>query len=79
MQIEWYKNEGKVEEGERYRFVNEGGFHCIDVAPVTADDNGRWTCTARNATGQASSSCHLNVLGKHIYKQSVIKFNKICS
>ncbi|KAJ8924692.1 hypothetical protein NQ315_000843 [Exocentrus adspersus] len=66
--IEWYRNEERVNEGERYRFVNEGGFHCVDVAPVTANDLGRWTCTARNASGQASSSCHLNVLVPKTYK-----------
>ncbi|KAJ8954586.1 hypothetical protein NQ318_003117 [Aromia moschata] len=68
MVIKWYKNEETVHEGERYRFVNEGGFHCIDVAPVTAHDTGRWTCTAQNALGQASSSCHLNVLVPKTYK-----------
>ncbi|KAG5884419.1 hypothetical protein JTB14_024363 [Gonioctena quinquepunctata] len=66
--IEWYRNEGRVTEEDRYTFVNEGGFHCVDVAPVTADDSGRWTCTARNALGQASSSCHLNVLVPKTYK-----------
>ncbi|KAG5861430.1 hypothetical protein JTB14_018621 [Gonioctena quinquepunctata] len=66
--IEWYRNEGRVTEEDRYTFVNEGGFHCVDVVPVTADDSGRWTCTARNALGQASSSCHLNVLVPKTYK-----------
>lgn len=51
-------------DGERYRLVNEGGFHCIDVAPVTAQDSGVWTCIATNLAGQAISKCHLNVLGK---------------
>nr|CAH7764912.1 unnamed protein product [Callosobruchus chinensis] len=68
VQIEWYKNEERVEEGERYRFVNEGKFHCVDVVPVMAEDTGRWTCTARNLSGQSSSSCHLNVLIPKTYK-----------
>ncbi|CAH1959673.1 unnamed protein product, partial [Acanthoscelides obtectus] len=68
VQVEWYKNEEIVEEGERYRFVNEGNFHCVDVAPVMAQDSGRWTCTARNLSGQSSSTCQLNVLIPKTYK-----------
>lgn len=63
-QIKWLKNDQTVTEGERYRFVNEGGFHCIDVAPVTTEDSGRWVCQARNVVGLDSSGCHLNVLGE---------------
>lgn len=51
-------------EGERLRFVNEGGFHCLDVVPVLVQDGGEWTCLASNDAGRASSSCHLNVLGE---------------
>lgn len=63
-QIKWYHDDSIVKEGERYRFINEGGFHCVDVAPVIAHDAGKWTCTAQNATNATSTSCYLNVLGK---------------
>ncbi|KAL3284830.1 hypothetical protein HHI36_018969 [Cryptolaemus montrouzieri] len=66
--VEWFHNEEPVEEGERLRIVSEGGFFCLDVAPVTAQDAGRWVCTARNASGQASSTSHLNVLVPKTYK-----------
>lgn len=52
-----------MEEGERFRFVNEGGFHCLDVVPVLVQDGGEWTCIASNDVGRVFSSCHLNVLG----------------
>ncbi|ERL86029.1 hypothetical protein D910_03443 [Dendroctonus ponderosae] len=66
--IKWLKNEQPVTEGERYRFVNEGSFHCIDVAPVTTEDSGRWLCQAENVVGLANSGCHLNVLVPKTYK-----------
>nr|XP_022901417.1 titin-like [Onthophagus taurus] len=66
--IEWFHNDTPVKEGERYRFINEGGFHCVDVAPVVAKDAGKWTCTAQNLTGHTSSTCNLNVLVPKTYK-----------
>lgn len=66
LQIEWYHNDVRVIENERFRFVNEGGFHCIDVAPVAAHDAGVWKCIAKNLAGRTISICHLNVLGKRI-------------
>lgn len=62
-QVTWYRNELPVLEGDRFRFVHEGNFYCVDVAPVTLQDAGRWTCTSENQNGRASSSSHLNVLG----------------
>lgn len=72
--MDWYHNEELIEEGERLRKVSEGGFHCLDVAPVTAQDAGRWICTARNSSGQASSASHLNVLGKSCWVSSTKSF-----
>ncbi|XP_066250409.1 uncharacterized protein [Euwallacea similis] len=66
--IKWLKNDQNVSEGERYRFVNEGGFHCVDVAPVTTEDSGKWVCQAQNLAGLSSSGCHLNVLVPKSYK-----------
>lgn len=63
MQIEWLHNNLRVTEDDRYRFVNEGDFHCIDVAPVTAQDAGTWTCIAYNLVGEASSTCNFGILG----------------
>ncbi|KAK9886803.1 hypothetical protein WA026_018456 [Henosepilachna vigintioctopunctata] len=66
--VEWFHNEERVEDEERLRIVKEGSFFCLDVAPVIAKDAGRWMCTARNASGQASSTSHLNVLVPKTYK-----------
>lgn len=78
--MEWKHNGEQVQEGERFHFVNEGGFHCLDVVPVLVEDGGEWTCIASNDVGRVFSSCHLNVLGMSkkcfdLYKN--IKYSKI--
>lgn len=58
----WYRNDVPIFENDRYHFLHEGNFFCIDVAPVTVEDGGRWACVGENQVGRASCSCRLNVL-----------------
>jgi hypothetical protein len=53
-----------VLEGERFHFVHEGNFFCVDVAPVMVEDGGRWTCMAESTGGRTSCFSNLNVLGE---------------
>lgn len=64
----WHRNDLPVSEGERFHFLHEGNFFCADVAPVTVEDGGRWTCMAENRAGRSSCSCRLNVLVPKAYK-----------
>ncbi|KAG7313055.1 hypothetical protein JYU34_000136 [Plutella xylostella] len=67
--VTWYRNERRLLEAERVSLVKDGNFWCADVAAVSVDDAGRWTCTAENAGGRASCSAHLNVLVPKAYKR----------
>ncbi|CAG9138645.1 unnamed protein product [Plutella xylostella] len=69
MTVTWYRNERRLLEAERVSLVKDGNFWCADVAAVSVDDAGRWTCTAENAGGRASCSAHLNVLVPKAYKR----------
>ncbi|KOB75748.1 Stretchin-Mlck, isoform A, partial [Operophtera brumata] len=62
VKVTWYRNERRLLEAERVALARDGNFWCADVAAVSVDDAGRWTCTAENAGGRASCSAHLNVL-----------------
>ncbi|XP_066995978.2 titin [Anabrus simplex] len=68
IKVTWYHNDHLVQEGERFTFLHEGNFFCVDVAPVMVEDGGRWTCMAENTTGRSSCSSHLNVLVPKAYK-----------
>ncbi|CAK1553973.1 unnamed protein product [Leptosia nina] len=67
--VTWYRNERRLLEAERIALVRDGNFWCADVATVSVDDAGRWTCTAENLGGRASCSAHLNVLVPKAYKR----------
>ncbi|XP_050683338.1 uncharacterized protein LOC126978524 isoform X2 [Leptidea sinapis] len=67
--VTWYRNERRLLEVERIALVRDGHFWCADVAAVSVDDAGRWTCTAENLGGRASCSAHLNVLVPKAYKR----------
>ncbi|XP_053624068.1 titin homolog isoform X6 [Plodia interpunctella] len=67
--VTWYRNERRLMEAERVALVRDGNYWCADLASVTVDDAGRWTCTAENLGGRASCSAHLNVLVPKAYKR----------
>ncbi|KAF5279088.1 hypothetical protein FQA39_LY05766 [Lamprigera yunnana] len=69
--IEWLHNDLQIVEGDRFKFLSEGNFYCIDVNSIVAEDAGRWSCVAYNIAGKVDTSCHLNVLIPKIYKPPV--------
>ena len=64
MQVSWHRNDEPVQTGSRFSFVHEGNFYCVDVAPVTVDDEGHWTCMVENHCGRSSCTSHLSVIGE---------------
>ncbi|XP_051161896.1 titin homolog isoform X2 [Leptopilina boulardi] len=67
--VTWHKNDQLIQANTRFSFVNEGNFYCIDVAPVTVDDEGHWTCMVENYCGRSSCSSHLTVIVPKAYKK----------
>lgn len=61
--------------GGRYKIVQEGNFYCLDIAPVTVEDEGAWTCRATGLTesdGTAesvSATARLRVVVPKSYKK----------
>lgn len=64
-QVRWFHNNVEA-ESERYQYIHEGGFFCLDIVPVTLEDDGLWVCTARNFIGKSSTAAHLSLTGKTI-------------
>lgn len=50
-------------ESDRYQYIHEGGFFCLDIVPVTLEDEGLWVCTAQNYAGKSSTAAHLSLIG----------------
>ncbi|XP_011861438.1 PREDICTED: titin-like [Vollenhovia emeryi] len=69
LKIIWYKDDLPIRDGSRFSFVHEGNFHCIDVAPVTIEDQGCWTCMAENHCGRSSCTSTFTVIVPKAYKK----------
>ncbi|XP_033210455.1 titin homolog isoform X2 [Belonocnema kinseyi] len=69
--VYWHRNDEPVQTGStsRFSFVHEGNFYCVDVAPVTVDDEGHWTCMVENLYGRSSCTSHLSVIVPKAYKK----------
>lgn len=63
LQVVWLHEGKKVEENERVKLVNEGNFYCVDISPVTLDDEGIWKCQGHNARGLVTSQAKLTLVG----------------
>ncbi|XP_071646927.1 uncharacterized protein [Temnothorax longispinosus] len=69
LKIIWYKDDLPIHDGPRFSLVHEGNFHCVDVAPVTVEDQGCWTCMAENHSGRSSCTSTLTVIVPKAYKK----------
>ncbi|CAH1390712.1 unnamed protein product [Nezara viridula] len=67
--VVWLHEGKKVEENERIKLVNEGNFYCVDISPVTLDDEGIWKCQGHNARGLVTSQAKLTLVVPRAYKK----------
>ncbi|CAB4067573.1 TTN [Lepeophtheirus salmonis] len=64
MRVEWYCNGKPIPQGHRFRTTYDFGFVALDILYAYPEDNGNYTCIAKNAIGEDSISCNLSVQGK---------------
>jgi hypothetical protein len=58
-----FKDDVQLKEGERHTFYSDDdGFFALTIDPVKEEDTGRYTCTATNEFGQASTSAFFRVI-----------------
>ncbi|XP_018399450.1 PREDICTED: uncharacterized protein LOC108777137, partial [Cyphomyrmex costatus] len=69
LKITWYKDASPIQNGPRFSLIHEGNFHCVDVVPVTVEDQGCWTCIAENRSGRSSCTSTLTVIVPKAYKK----------
>lgn len=65
LKVTWFRNDEQITDGSRFAFMHEGNFYCVDIAPVTKEDQGHWTCMAENCNGRSSCTSFLNVIGTY--------------
>ncbi|XP_050422462.1 titin homolog isoform X2 [Adelges cooleyi] len=70
VQVRWYKN-NQAAQSERYQCIHEGGFYCLDIVPVTLEDEGLWVCTAQNLIGKSSTAARLTLTVPKAFKKPI--------
>lgn len=66
--LTWYRNDRRVCESDRIKFVNEANVYSLEIIEVNLDDEGQWMCIAQSAGGRSSSIATLSVIVPKAYK-----------
>ncbi|VDN06754.1 unnamed protein product [Thelazia callipaeda] len=83
LSIHWLKNGKPIPTGHRFRVFHDFGFVSLDILDVYAEDSGTYTCVAKNAFGEATSSISFicdakeRVLAQTHHPSSVAKIQEI--
>merc|ERR1719264_1504244 len=64
MRVEWFFNGRPLTIGARFKTYNDFGFIALDIMSVTAQDQGQYTCRAKNKMGETSTQANVQVLAK---------------
>uniref|UniRef100_A0A1B0FY72 Ig-like domain-containing protein n=1 Tax=Phlebotomus papatasi TaxID=29031 RepID=A0A1B0FY72_PHLPP len=61
MKVEWYCNGRPIPQGHRFKTVYDFGFVALDILYAYAEDTGTYMCKAKNAVGEAVTTCAVKV------------------
>lgn len=59
--IKWTKDGIGIAPSPRFKNSTKEGFACIELSDLTVEDSGTYTCTAKNAAGEISTSAVVTV------------------
>ncbi|RXN05480.1 myosin-binding H-like protein [Labeo rohita] len=68
--IEWLKNQMLIGDDPKYRQINNQGVCSLEIRKPSSFDGGVYTCRAKNALGEATVACKLEV--KHNTPRPII-------
>lgn len=63
--IEWLKNQMIIGDDPKYRQINNQGVCSLEIRKPSSFDGGVYTCRAKNALGEATVACRLEVKRKY--------------
>ena len=64
--ISWFKDDENIDNSSDYVITKINGTCCLKIRRVTKAFEGKYTCKATNAGGEAMSSAKLNVISTQI-------------
>ncbi|KAH8390355.1 hypothetical protein KR200_010964 [Drosophila serrata] len=60
-QVKWFKDGEQIQNSPKCRGRYSEGLCLLEIMSATAEDNGEYKCWGRDETGEASTSCRLEV------------------
>lgn len=60
-QVKWFMNDEPIQNGPKIRGRYSEGLCLLEINSATEEDNGEYKCWGRDETGEASTSCRLEV------------------
>lgn len=63
MKVDWFVNGRPIPAGSRFRTTYDFGFVALDILDAHAEDTGTYMCKAKNAVGEAVTTCAVKVTG----------------
>ena len=64
MRVEWFFNGRPLTIGARFKTYNDFGFIALDIMSVTPQDQGQYTCRAKNKMGETSTQATVQVIAR---------------
>ncbi|XP_050422457.1 titin isoform X5 [Adelges cooleyi] len=64
MKVEWFRNGIPIPQGHRFKTTYDFGFVALDVLYAYPEDSGTYMCKAKNAAGEAVTTCIVTVDSK---------------
>lgn len=67
MRVEWYCNGAPIQHGSRMKTTFAFGFVALDIQYTRSEDTGTYMCKAKNAFGEAVTTCAVAATGKYLF------------
>lgn len=65
MKVEWFCNGKPIPTGSRFKTTYDFGFVALDILYSHSEDTGTYMCKAKNAVGEAVTTCAVKVDGTY--------------
>lgn len=69
LQVTWYRNDRRVCENDRLKFVNESNVYSLEINEVRLEDEGQWMCMSESIGGRSTCIANVIITVPKAYKQ----------
>lgn len=63
----WYKDAKILKAGQDFKISYDGCLATLEITEIFPEDEGQYTCIAKNPAGEGKTTCTLTVIGEDLY------------